>query len=430
MFKFTSSEIRDLIIAFIVISLCFAIVNGGRDSNAILSILPIVMVGVGAGFILHELGHKFVSMKYGYWAEFKLWPQGLIFALITSFFGFVFAAPGAVYTYANYMTDEINGKISIAGPVVNIILALVFLAIATAIYPSAFYSENYALAFIICSVGYSINSFLAVFNLLPIGNLDGSKVLTWNFGIWIITIAIAGILTLMSMTMGVKSIVRLILGILEMSEEITYFKGTHRVIAPKKTIEINENKIKTAGITRIADITDLDRIGMPVFTAIRPTAEDGAISIYGGKGISKSHAKASAMMEGFERYSAEKQDSDNSIIATTDEISEKGNYIDPKSLNLNQKLEKEDLSNWQLEWNLAHDLISGEDFYVPSNAVYHPYTHDSAKSLFKSNTNGLASGNILEEAILHGMLEVIERDAWSIFELTHKNYSQIDLDKH
>ncbi len=213
-----------------------------------------------------------------------------------------------------------------------------------------------------------------------------------------------------------------------MNEEITYFEGTHRVIAPEKTIEINENKIKTAGITRIADITDLDRIGMPVFTAIRPTAEDGAISIYGGKGISKSHAKASAMMEGFERYSAEKQDSDNSIIATTDEISEKGNYIDPKSLNLNQKLEKEDLSNWQLEWNLAHDLISGEDFYVPSNAVYHPYTHDSAKSLFKSNTNGLASGNILEEAILHGMLEVIERDAWSIFELTHKNYSQIDLD--
>ena len=136
----------------------------------------------------------------------------MIFALVTSFFGFVFAAPGAVYTYANYMTDEINGKISIAGPVVNIILALVFLAIATAIYPSAFYSETSSLIFVICAVGYSINSFLAVFNLLPIGNLDGSKVLTWNFGIWIVTIAVAGILTLLSMTMGVENIVRLILG--------------------------------------------------------------------------------------------------------------------------------------------------------------------------------------------------------------------------
>ena len=212
MFKFTSSEVRDLIIAFVVISLCCAIVNAGRDISGILSILPIVMVGVGAGFILHELGHKFVSMKYGYWAEFKLWPQGLIFALITSFFGFVFAAPGAVYTYANHMTDEINGKISIAGPIVNIILALVFLGIATMVYPSALYSEGSALIFIICAVGYSINSFLAVFNLLPIGNLDGSKVLTWNFGIWLVTIAIAAILTGLSMTIGVQNIVRLILG--------------------------------------------------------------------------------------------------------------------------------------------------------------------------------------------------------------------------
>ena len=214
-----------------------------------------------------------------------------------------------------------------------------------------------------------------------------------------------------------------------MTEKLTYFKGTHRVIAPKKTIEINEDKLKTAGITRIADITDLDRIGLPIYTAIRPTAEQGAVSIYGGKGISRDHAKASAMMEGFERYSAERQGTDNTIIANLDEISKKGDYINPKSLNLPKELEKTGLAGLNLEWNLAHDLISGDDYYVPSNAVYHPYTHDnSINSLFKSNTNGLASGNVLDEAILHGMFEVIERDAWSIFELTHKNYAQIDLD--
>ncbi|WP_296881159.1 site-2 protease family protein [uncultured Methanobrevibacter sp.] len=212
MIKFTSSEVRDLIIAFIVISLCFAIANAGRNVNAILHLLPMIMVGVGAGFILHELGHKFVSMKYGYWAEFKLWPQGLIFALITSFFGFVFAAPGAVYTYANYMTDEINGKISVAGPVVNIILAIIFLAICIAVYPSAFHSQTSVLILNICALGFNINSFLAVFNLLPIGNLDGSKVLRWNIGIWLITIAIAGIMTYMSMTIGVENIIRLIIG--------------------------------------------------------------------------------------------------------------------------------------------------------------------------------------------------------------------------
>lgn len=213
-----------------------------------------------------------------------------------------------------------------------------------------------------------------------------------------------------------------------MSEEITYFTGTHRVIAPSKTIEINENKLKVAGITRIADITDLDRIGLPIYTAIRPTAEDGAVSIYGGKGITKDHAKASAMMEGFERYSAEKQD-ENTVTGTIPEISSKGDIIDIESLNLPKDFNKTNMESINLEWNIAHDLISGKDYYVASNAIYHPYVNEdnSVFSLFKSNTNGLASGNSLEEAILHGIFEVIERDAWSIFELTHKNSRQIDL---
>ena len=213
-----------------------------------------------------------------------------------------------------------------------------------------------------------------------------------------------------------------------MSEEITYFTGTHRVIAPSKTIEINENKLKVAGITRIADITDLDRIGLPIYTAIRPTAEDGAVSIYGGKGITKDHAKASAMMESFERYSAERQDIDETIIASLSEIEEFGEYIDPKSLNLPKEFEKKDISDLSLEWSKSIDIISNREYYIPTNAIYHPYiSKDDSQSLFKSNTNGLASGNILEEAILHGIFEVIERDAWSIFELTHKNYAQIDI---
>ena len=214
-----------------------------------------------------------------------------------------------------------------------------------------------------------------------------------------------------------------------MSDELTYFKGTHRVIAPKKTIEINEDKLKIAGITRIADITDLDRIGLPIYTAIRPTAEDGAVSIYGGKGITRDHARASAMMEGFERYSAERHSSDETVIATLKEISALGDYINPESLNLPKDFKKENLDSMKLEWSLAKDIITDNDYYVPTNAIHHPYVNnEDSESLFKSNTNGLASGNILEEAILHGIFEVIERDAWSIFELTHKNYAQIDLE--
>ena len=212
------------------------------------------------------------------------------------------------------------------------------------------------------------------------------------------------------------------------SKEIKYFKGTHRIIPPSETIENNEDKCKIAGITRITEITHLDRIGLPVFSAIRPTSQEGAISIYGGKGISVEHAKASAMMEGFERYSAEKQD-ENTVTGTVSEISSNGKIIDIESLNLPKDFKKENIDSINLEWNICHDLITGEDFYVPSNAIYHPYTveDNSVQSLFKSNTNGLASGNSLEEAILHGIFEVIERDAWSIFELTHKNSKQIDL---
>lgn len=73
------------------------------------------------------------------------------------------------------MTDEINGKISVAGPVVNILLALIFLLIATWVYPSVLTSETSLLIFVVCALGHTINSYLAVFNLLPIGNLDGSK---------------------------------------------------------------------------------------------------------------------------------------------------------------------------------------------------------------------------------------------------------------
>lgn len=214
-----------------------------------------------------------------------------------------------------------------------------------------------------------------------------------------------------------------------MTEEIKYFKGTHRAIHPSETIKINENKTKIAGITRITEITHLDRIGLPVFSAIRPTSQEGSISIYSGKGITIENAKASAIMESFERYSAEKQDADEVIIANLNQIAAKGDFIHPKDLNLPRDFNQENINLMNFEWNIAHDIISNKDYYIPSNAIYHPYNHDNmVQSLFKSNTNGLASGNILKEAILHGMFEVIERDAWSIFEITHKNYSQIDID--
>ncbi|BBL62707.1 methanogenesis marker 1 protein [Methanobrevibacter arboriphilus] len=215
--------------------------------------------------------------------------------------------------------------------------------------------------------------------------------------------------------------------------QISYFSCTHRAIEPSKTIAECKNKLKVAGITRVTDITHLDRIGIPVFSAIRPTAQDGGVSIYAGKGAKKDQAKASAMMEGFERYSAEKQsiDDENSKLATLSEMDGE-KFIHPDDLIISNEVKSLDFEKERkIEWTLTKDIITENDYYIPSNAIFHPYIPKDAKNtsaIFKGNTNGLASGNVLEEAVLHGMLEVIERDAWSIFELTKKNKKCINID--
>ena len=195
MFRFTGKEIRDLIISFIVIALGFTILYSNGDYSNIGLVFPIVMIGVGAGFIFHELGHKFVAMHYGYYAEYELWPTGLIIALVSSFFGFIFAAPGAVVIYSNGMEKKTNGIISIAGPIVNIILGLIFFLILGSL-GNFVYTETGAIVYLICVLGTRINFFLAAFNLLPIPPLDGSKVMAWSVPIWLITFAIAAILVL------------------------------------------------------------------------------------------------------------------------------------------------------------------------------------------------------------------------------------------
>ena len=195
MFRFTGKEIRDLIISFIVIALGFTILYSNGDYSHVTLIFPVVMIGVGAGFIFHELGHKFVAMHYGYYAEYELWPTGLLIALASSFFGFIFAAPGAVVIYSNGMEKKTNGLISIAGPIVNIVLGLIFFLILGSL-GDFIYTETGAIVYLICVLGTRINFFLAAFNLLPIPPLDGSKVMAWSVPVWLITFAIAALLVL------------------------------------------------------------------------------------------------------------------------------------------------------------------------------------------------------------------------------------------
>ena len=91
-------------------------------------------------------------------------------------------------------------------------LALIFIAIAALVYPFKIHSDIFNLIYLICTVGFSVNSFLATFNLFPLYSLDGTNVLKWNIGIWFAAIVIAGIMMLFAITIGAENMVSLLIG--------------------------------------------------------------------------------------------------------------------------------------------------------------------------------------------------------------------------
>ena len=190
----------------------------------------------------------------------------------------------------------------------------------------------------------------------------------------------------------------------------TYNNETQRAFPLEETLARIEPKVPAAGITRVADITNLDRIGIPVFSCIRPTAESGAITVYNGKGASVEESRISAIMEGIERYSSELHDR-KVILAPYQQMLAHGSVLDPKDLILPEGADTDRLIPWIEGFDIAND----QPVFVPAHAVFHPLPHNY-RPLFRTNTNGLASGNTIEEAVFHALSEVIERDAWSLVE--------------
>jgi len=175
-------EIRDLIKAWVAISIAFAMVMKGFANLSFYQAFIVAAITVGTGFLLHEMGHKIVAQRYGCFAEFRSFDKMLLLAILMSFFGFVLAAPGAVMINGPVGVRR-NGKISAAGPIVNLVLALLFLWLLL-MRPAGFLG-------IIAFYGYFINSWLALFNMIPIWNLDGAKVLRWDKTVYGIIVTIA-----------------------------------------------------------------------------------------------------------------------------------------------------------------------------------------------------------------------------------------------
>jgi len=163
-------ELVDLIKAWFAISLAFAILLGGFSINLV-SYFMITSLSVGLGFIAHEMAHKILAQKYGCHAEFRAWDKMLILAVIMSFLGFIIAAPGAVMI-SGPVGKRRNGKISAAGAIANLIIAAAFLSLL--LIPVS------GTLFLIARYGLMINTWLALFNMIPFMMFDGKKVLDWS----------------------------------------------------------------------------------------------------------------------------------------------------------------------------------------------------------------------------------------------------------
>jgi len=182
--------------------------------------------------------------------------------------------------------------------------------------------------------------------------------------------------------------------------------GTHRVCAPEETLARIQPHLVHMGITRVADLTHLDDIGLPVFQAVRPNSRN--LSVSQGKGITRTLARVSALMEAIELWHAEEPQLP-SVRAEIGEMSEQLPYS-IYDLNLAHHSLLHDAL--PLEWVPASILGSCEKTYVPIDYVRLNGCLQNTWLLptFQHTSNGLASGNIHEEAILHGLYEVIERD--------------------
>jgi Zn-dependent protease len=169
-------ELRDMAASTLVLAFAFTILSNRFqlliNPAALLLDLPVMLLAVATAFLLHELAHRFTARRMGYWAEYRSWTPGLLLALATSFLGFLFAAPGAVYV-GGVVRRRDYGVIALAGPLTNVLAAFTFKLLTP-----------------LGSVSM-VNAWLSVFNLLPLPPLDGYKVAAWSPFIWLGAMAAA-----------------------------------------------------------------------------------------------------------------------------------------------------------------------------------------------------------------------------------------------
>ncbi|HSV41902.1 MAG TPA: hypothetical protein VLH13_00655 [Methanomassiliicoccales archaeon] len=192
--KFSRIEIKHILISVTVLTLIFALffypdVEVRADMGFVgsfLLTLGVAATAVVLGFLLHELGHKFMAQRYGAWAEFRMFPIGLLIGVVFSFLGVLLAMPGAVYIQGQ-ITRRQYGQVSLAGPATNLVIGAVFLIVWLVV------PLGTLLAFCIYLLAL-INIFLGGFNLIPLPPFDGEKIARWSIPVYLITVISAGVM--------------------------------------------------------------------------------------------------------------------------------------------------------------------------------------------------------------------------------------------
>lgn len=184
-----------------------------------------------------------------------------------------------------------------------------------------------------------------------------------------------------------------------------YTRGTHRLVAPEQTMANVAPHLMALGVTRLADVTGLDCLGIPVYCAIRPRGT--ALQVSNGKGLCHADAQVSALMEAIECYHFENP-SGHLKRGSSRSLQRDGHLVIPPNSLPEYRSDIFFSPDYVIDWASAEDLLSGEEVWLPASAAY-----ICTPMLYDVSTNGLASGNHLLEATLHALYEVIERDAVS-----------------
>jgi ribosomal protein S12 methylthiotransferase accessory factor len=206
-----------------------------------------------------------------------------------------------------------------------------------------------------------------------------------------------------------------------------FARGTHRLISPAETVARVRPLLPVMGITRIANVTGLDSVGIPVVTVCRPNARSIAVSQ--GKGLDLDSARASGLMESIEAYHAE------TIalplrLASYEELRYTCDVVDPALLPRPASSRFDPYL--PILWIEGFDVIGKAPAWIPYELVHLNFTVAARYGAghFIASSNGLASGNHLLEAISHGLCEVVERDAlarWGLLSDEERAAAAIDL---